>query len=100
MDYERIKVAFDGLKTYHKDVLRGHLADGKSYDAVAHSLSLNVGTVKSRINRAMTSVLTALDKPNVREERKAMRDALTQFFEAEAIAEAQSKASAGQDGAI
>lgn len=49
---ERIDAAFAELKPEHRSVLALRVVDGLSYDEIAKSLAVPIGTVMSRLSRA------------------------------------------------
>jgi RNA polymerase sigma-70 factor (ECF subfamily) len=63
---ERIEAAFSGLKPEHQSVLALRVVEGMSYDEIAKSLAVPIGTVMSRLSRARQELRARLD-PSLRE---------------------------------
>ncbi|MBE7039220.1 MAG: RNA polymerase sigma factor [Ruminococcaceae bacterium] len=59
---DALKNALENLNEEHKIVVVLRDIDGLSYDEIAHVTSTNVGTVKSRINRARIQLKKLLEK--------------------------------------
>ena len=59
---EALKKAMDSLKAEHKIAITSRDIDGLSYDEIAEATDTNVGTVKSRINRARLHLKKLLEK--------------------------------------
>jgi len=51
---EMLAKAIQHLPAYQRQVLRMYHSDGKSYEEIAETTGLSIGTVKSRLNRART----------------------------------------------
>jgi len=62
MAFETLKNALEDLSQEHKTVVIMRDIDGLSYDEIAYITSTNVGTVKSRINRARIQLKNLLEK--------------------------------------
>lgn len=59
---DTLKKALDKLSKEHKTAIILRDINGLSYDEIAEALSSNVGTVKSRINRARAQLKKLLEK--------------------------------------
>ena len=57
-----LKSAMGKLSLEHKEIITLRDIEGYSYDEIANMLSLEVGTVKSRINRARSALKKILDE--------------------------------------
>ena len=49
---EALETAMGSLSEEHREILMLRFADGLSYEEIAQTLEMSLGTVKSRINRA------------------------------------------------
>jgi RNA polymerase sigma-70 factor (ECF subfamily) len=58
---QRLAAAVQKLSPRHRAVFLMARYDGMSYDEIAHSLKIPVGTVKSRMNKAVNTLLGALE---------------------------------------
>ncbi len=60
---ERIRARFAELKPEHQAILVLRVVQGLSYDAIARTLNVPVGTVMSRLSRARTELKARLQEP-------------------------------------
>ncbi len=60
---ERLERAVQALPTKHRAVFLMARYDGMSYEEIAASLKIPVGTVKSRMNTAVNALMDALEEP-------------------------------------
>ncbi|MCE5342655.1 MAG: RNA polymerase sigma factor [Eubacteriales bacterium] len=63
---ERLQSAVARLPDEQQALLSLRYGDGMSYDALAQTLGLNPGTVKSKLNRAKEKLKKLLPEPNAR----------------------------------
>lgn len=59
---ERLAAAVDALPVKHRAVFLMARYDGMAYDEIARALRIPVGTVKSRMNKAVRVLLTELEE--------------------------------------
>ncbi len=57
-----LETAMGRLSPEHNEVLMLRFADGQSYEEIAETLQISLGTVKSRINRARRELRARLDE--------------------------------------
>lgn len=61
-DYTRLHKCLDALATHERDALRGAFFDGSTYEELAARISVPLGTMKSRIRRAMIKLKSCLEQ--------------------------------------
>ena len=60
---ERLAAAVQALSVKHRSVFLMARYDGMSYEEIAETLKIPVGTVKSRMNKAVNTLMDALEEP-------------------------------------
>ncbi len=61
-EVESLERAMGQLTEDHREVLMLRFADGQSYEEIAQTLLVSIGTVKSRINRARRDLRAKMDR--------------------------------------
>jgi RNA polymerase sigma-70 factor (ECF subfamily) len=70
MSYERderkraVWDAINALSEDHREIIVMRDIEGMSYDDISEALDIEIGTVKSRINRARAAIKVFLEKRN------------------------------------